>query len=203
MAVRIRFNLDTIKFISFFENLTRVKVKDCFDNDGKLTFVVSEESIGKAIGKNSCNIRKIESLTKKRIKVVGYNEILEKFVKNAIFPLKIVNYEFDEETKIVTLTAIDSKTRGYLIGRSASNLRNYETIVKRYFDITEIKVNWFLGHNKNRMAVFVWRIKYTLYTTKNVKHFFVLMRLELINDKIVTDKGLTHREMFINEPHFQ
>jgi uncharacterized protein HemX len=32
------------------------------------------------------------------------------------------------------------QARGYLIGKNATSLRNTESILKRYFDITELKV---------------------------------------------------------------
>jgi len=38
------------------------------------------------------------------------------------------------------ITPPDTQTRGYLIGREAVNLRGFEEIVKRYFEIKEIKV---------------------------------------------------------------
>jgi len=52
--------------------------------------------------------------------------------------LKVVDIK--QEEKVVVLTAADTKTRGILIGRQAQNLRNFEKIVKKYFDIDEIKV---------------------------------------------------------------
>jgi len=48
--------------------------------------------------------------------------------------------EINVEEKIITIVGPDTKTKGLLIGRSGQNLRNYEEIVKRYFDINEIKV---------------------------------------------------------------
>ena len=57
---------------------------------------------------------------------------------NLITPLKAKDIKLDN--RIVTINGADTKTKGLLIGRSAQNLRNYENIVKRYFDIDEIKV---------------------------------------------------------------
>ncbi|MCK5025556.1 MAG: hypothetical protein KAS15_03135, partial [Nanoarchaeota archaeon] len=93
---------------------------------------------GKAIGKKAGNIKKLERISKKKIRIIEYRDDLEKFARNVIMPLKVNN--IDIEGKIVKMTSPDSQTRGLLIGRAAVNLRNFESIVKRYFDIDEIKI---------------------------------------------------------------
>jgi hypothetical protein len=55
-----------------------------------------------------------------------------------VYPAKVSEVRQDE--RIVTITAADTQSRGYIIGRGASILRGHEAIVKRYFDIDEIKV---------------------------------------------------------------
>ena len=40
----------------------------------------------------------------------------------------------------MTIIPIDRKTRGFLIGKNASNLRFYEEITKKYFSIKKIKI---------------------------------------------------------------
>jgi hypothetical protein len=48
--------------------------------------------------------------------------------------------EIAEEDGVFILTPVDLKTRGMLIGRNATNLRAFESIVQRYFPVKEIKV---------------------------------------------------------------
>jgi hypothetical protein len=49
--------------------------------------------------------------------------------------------EIHEKEGVIVIVPPDTKTRGYLIGRGAVNLRNTESVVKRYYpDIKEIKV---------------------------------------------------------------
>ena len=63
---------------------------------------------------------------------------MEEFISNLLLPLKIRGIEFTADKKILITPTPES--RGYIIGRGGSNLRNYESILKRYFDIEEIKV---------------------------------------------------------------
>lgn len=131
--------METLKLMTFFESSTGAKLKDCFtDHLGILTFVV-QEGIGKAIGKGGVTFRNLESRLKRKIKIVAYSEDLKQFVVNLLLPLKARNLDYNEETKILTITP-EAESRGYMIGRAAQNLRNYESIVQRYFDVKEIKV---------------------------------------------------------------
>lgn len=126
--------------MSLFAKITRATLKDCFlDNYNLLTFIVKEGEMGKAIGKKGFKVKLLEKSMNRKIKIVEFNPDMLSFTRNIIFPLRTKSIEGDE--KIIIIEAIDSKTRGLLIGRSAENLRNYEKIVKRYFNIDEIKVN--------------------------------------------------------------
>ena len=137
--MKIKYDLNLMKFMSFFESLTNTRLKDCFiDKNSLLVFVVEENQIAKAIGKKGVNVRNIKEKLNRKIKIVEFNPHLETFVANLINPLKAKEIKIDD--KIVTIVGPDTKTKGLLIGRNGQNLRNYEEIVNRYFDIKEIKV---------------------------------------------------------------
>lgn len=128
-----------MKTMSIFENVTRSKVKDSFiDDNNQMMFVVQEGEISKAIGKGGQNVKKLEKMLNRKIKIVEFNPNLVRFVRNLIHPIKAKDVV--EEGGIVTITGFDTRTKGLLIGKGAQNLRNYTQIVKRYFDIEEIKV---------------------------------------------------------------
>jgi N utilization substance protein A len=124
--------------MALFEQVTHVGVKDCFLQNERLIFVVKEGDIGKAIGKGGVNIKKIENMVKKKVKIVEHSDDLAKFVANVVAPVKVK--EVSVEDDVVVVTPVDSMGRGLLIGRGAVNLRGFEDIVKRFFSIKEIKV---------------------------------------------------------------
>lgn len=135
---KIKFDIQLMKFMTLFESITRSKVKDVIKTDDQLIFIVNPGEIGRAIGKKASNIKKLEKAFKRDVRVVEYSDELENFVRNVIIPLKAEQIDINDRT--VTIKSPDTKTRGYLIGRGGSRLRHYESIVKRYFDIDEIKV---------------------------------------------------------------
>ncbi len=136
--MKIKYDSQLIKLMSFFESATHARLRDCLvDSSGVLTFIVADK-IGLAIGKDGSTARKLESALKRKIRIVAFSEGLEQFIRNLIAPLKIRGIELKED-KTVVITP-EPESRGYIIGRAASNLRNYESIVKRYFDVKELRV---------------------------------------------------------------
>ena len=135
---RIKYNIDIMKYISLFESLTGAKIKDCMVN-GEIIFIVNPDEMGKAIGKQGSNIKRVENALKKKIKLIEFNEDVSQFVQNVIYPLKVK--EIKEEEGIITISVSDTKTKGLLIGRDKRNINATNDIVKRHFNIIEIKVS--------------------------------------------------------------
>lgn len=137
--MKIVYNKEMMGLMRIFEQITHANLKDCFvDDNSLLTFIVTENQIGKAIGKKAVKVKMLEKALKRKVKIAEYSEDVLQFVKNAIFPLKAEN--ISQEGDIITIQSSDTKTKSLLIGRNAQNLRNLESIVKRYFSIEEIKV---------------------------------------------------------------
>jgi len=136
-VIRIKYNIDVMKYISLFESMTGAKVKDCIVND-TIVFIIHENEMGKAIGKQGSNIKRVENTLKKKIKLAEFNDDISQFIQNLIYPLKAK--EIKEEEGIVTIYGPDTKTRGMLIGRDRHNINSVSDIVKRYFKVEEIKV---------------------------------------------------------------
>ncbi|MFP4118122.1 MAG: NusA-like transcription termination signal-binding factor [Candidatus Woesearchaeota archaeon] len=130
-----------MKYMSIFESITHVSLRDCFMDDvnNTLTFIVPPGKVGRALGKNAVNIRTLERKLNKKIKVAEYSEDVKTFIKSLLLPLKVEGVSEIQEG-IYQIEAPDQRTRSAVIGRSASNLRNLEKNVRRFFDVKEIKV---------------------------------------------------------------
>ncbi|MBI2144140.1 NusA-like transcription termination signal-binding factor [Candidatus Woesearchaeota archaeon] len=135
---RIRYDSTLMKLMSFFESVTRAKLKDCFvDNNGMLVFVVEATQFGIAVGRAGSNVKRLEAVLKKKIRIVEFSDDLNSFVENLIRPSKARSIGL--AGGIVTIDP-EPGSRGYIIGRAGKNLRNYEAILKRYFPIKEARV---------------------------------------------------------------
>lgn len=126
-----------MKLIILFESLSGARVKDCISNE-KLIFVIEENEIGKAIGKNGINIKRMEAKLKKKIKLIEFSTDVLQFVKNIIYPIEVSDIKQEERT--ITIYGKNTSTKAMLIGRERQNIDRLTNIVKRYFDVNEVKV---------------------------------------------------------------
>ena len=134
---KIKYDIDLMRVMSLFESLTQAKLKDCIVGEKQLIFIVNENEIGKAIGMNGVNARKMENILKKKIKIVEFSPDAAQFIQNFIYPVRARDIASREG--IITIMS-DAKSKGLLIGRESRNLNNLLSIAKRYFPVDEIKV---------------------------------------------------------------
>lgn len=134
-------SVDLMKYMSMFESLTRVGLKDCFIDESTsiLTFVVPQGKIGKALGKNASNIKNLEKRLNRRVKVAEYSDDVKTFIKSLLLPLRVEEIS-EVDSGIYQIEAPDGRTRSAIIGKYASSLRSLEKTVRRFFDVKEIKV---------------------------------------------------------------
>ena len=136
--MKITYDNKLIQYMSLFENLTNSKVKDAYLKEKSITFVVEKGDAWKAIGKNGSKIKKIQDLVKKKIKIIEFDDRIEKFSENLIKPIEVENIEFINGN--LEIKPKDSGTKGLLIGRESKNLREIEEILSRYFKLKSVKI---------------------------------------------------------------
>src|SRR3989338_6467307 len=129
---------ETIQIIAFFEQLTHSKIKDCFFDREKTVFVVEQGEMSKAIGKNGVNVKRMQQISKKQIKIVEFNPDVKVFLRNYLMPIRV--HEIIVQDKIISLKIDGVREKGIIIGRDRSNLEHLKNVVNKYFDIQEIKV---------------------------------------------------------------
>lgn len=134
----MKYDLELIQHVNLFEKITKAHVKDCFPHNNLLVFVVKQGEASQAVGKQGANVRKLSDMTKKRIKIVEFNEDPVKFIRSFIAPIKVE--EIEQEDKIITIKASSTKDKGLLIGRDSRNLINLKKITQKYYDIEDIKI---------------------------------------------------------------
>ena len=56
----MKFDMQIIGYVTYFENLTKASVKDCFLEGDSLVFVVDQGQLRKALGKGGEKVRREE-----------------------------------------------------------------------------------------------------------------------------------------------
>src|SRR3989344_3801696 len=136
--MKIVYDTKLMQWMTLFENLSGVRLKDAFLRNASVNFIVDKGNLFKAVGKNGATVKKIENLIKKKIRIIEFNDDICKFVEHFIYPIKAEKIEFED--KILKIYVHGAGTKGLLIGRESKNLKELKEILSRYFDIIEIKI---------------------------------------------------------------
>ncbi len=134
---RIVYDAELLKIMHLFELITQTKLKDCFrDDNNLLTFVVSERELGKAIGKNGINIKKLAKTTGKTIEIIGFDDKTEEFLKKAFNKIKIDEVEITEKTAFITLDLENKR----LLLRNKKRFERIKNFALRNYNIADIRI---------------------------------------------------------------
>ncbi len=136
---RVKLDQEALGYSSVLEQLTHAQVKDCFKDEEIVYFVLAEGDLGKAIGKGGSMINRMKELLQKNVRLLEYKSTVQEFIRSVIYPLKVAEIVV-EESGVIVLKDEDRKTKGLLIGRDGKNIKMTNKIVKRFFDVPEIKV---------------------------------------------------------------
>ena len=132
----IKLSDEEAKKLLFFQQATGAAARDSVEVDGQVIFVVAKGEIGKAIGKQGKNIEILEKLLKKKIIVVEHSDDIKKFAENIFFPIKI---DIENHDRGITIK-VDKKEKKYVIGKGGRKIKIARVLLKRHFDIDNIRV---------------------------------------------------------------
>tara|TARA_Y100000310_G_scaffold327360_1_gene393587 strand:- start:757 stop:1158 length:402 start_codon:yes stop_codon:yes gene_type:complete len=124
------FDIKILGYINIFEKFTRARVKDCFIDDGVLTFIVFQGDLGKALGKKGETLRKVSAKFKKKIKLIEFNSNQQKFTQNLVYPIKPEVAVTDEK---IIIKAKNNFEKGKIFGRDKENYKKLKVLIKKYF----------------------------------------------------------------------
>jgi N utilization substance protein A len=137
----IRFNEETIRYVSVFQRVTKSTVKDCLDTPERIIFVVKEGEGGKAIGKGGKNVLRLKDMLRKEVRIVEYSPIPEQFLRNIFRTYKVKNVQIDEREKGPHATvSVEATQKGLAIGRDASNLKIARELLSRHHKIDSVSI---------------------------------------------------------------
>ena len=136
--MKVKYTNELIGLMGVFSRMSGVEVKDCFEYDDSVYFVVNVGSMGRALGKGGSTVRRIQETIKKKVKLVEFDADATKFVKNLVYPHIIDRAKLDGETLVIV--SANRPTKGMLIGRNAKNLNMMRDVVQRYFPIKDVRV---------------------------------------------------------------
>ena len=133
----IKFDTETIRLITLFENLTGIPAKDCLVEENVVYFLVDEENVGMAIGKNGNSVKNVENVINKTVKIFGFSNDLNKFIKNLVPKATDIKIN-DQEGKKIVEVSVEKSDRPIVIGREGKNLKILKELLKRNHNVDDL-----------------------------------------------------------------
>jgi transcription antitermination factor NusA-like protein len=127
-------DMKDLRYLNLFGKITRVQTKYCFMYNNAVVFAVPRVLISKALGKNASNLKRMNDILKKRIKVVAIPEgekDIRRFIESIVSPLTFKELEITPEEIILTA---GSQSKAALIGRNKRRFLEMKEILKDFFD---------------------------------------------------------------------
>ncbi len=125
--------MQEIRYLNLFENISKVRTKYCFHYNNAIVFCVPKKLISKAIGEKGKNIKKIQNIIGRKIKIVPVPESIEdaeEFIQAIINPFTFKDLNVTNNEIIVSA----GKNKAALIGRGKRRLNEMEKVTKGFFD---------------------------------------------------------------------
>lgn len=137
--MKIKINQQEMHYMAIAEGVTRAPIIDCLERENRITFIVAKGKLGKAVGKEANNIKKLEKFFKKEVRFVEYDNDKKQFIINLFKPFKLDRIIIDEERNRVSVV-VNERDKGKAIGKDGRNIKILREIAKRQHGIDEIKV---------------------------------------------------------------
>ncbi|KXA88911.1 hypothetical protein AKJ57_06145 [candidate division MSBL1 archaeon SCGC-AAA259A05] len=140
-SMKINLSNEELRYISLFEELTGVTPRDFVESGGGsiYTFVVDEGDMGKAIGKNGRNIRRVRKKIDETVNVVEYSDDPEKFLENIFSSVEIRDIEIVEnEGEKIAVVDVKESEKGKAVGRNGWNIERARKLSSRHHGLAEV-----------------------------------------------------------------
>jgi len=126
----------SIGLLSLFSNITRMNAIDVMDDEERTIFFVERNSVGKAVGKQGKNIKKLKEKIGKAVFI--FPEPIEKdqFIRDMYRDINILDIKHNPE---ISLLIVKEEERKDAIGRGGERIKAAKKVTKEKFG-TDLKV---------------------------------------------------------------
>ena len=132
-------NMQDMRHLNLFGKITRISTRFCFWYNDTLIFCVPKGLISKAIGEGGRNVKQINQIIRKKIKIIpspsGIGNV-KSFFEHVVSPTTFKELEVKDNTlkgtSEIIITA-GSQSKAALIGRNKRRLLELQQIAKDFF----------------------------------------------------------------------
>ncbi|MGP8078532.1 MAG: NusA-like transcription termination signal-binding factor [Thermoplasmata archaeon] len=137
----ISFDTETLGYIRLFEERTGARVKDCFEAEDRLVYLVYPGEVLKAVGPGGVLVDRLKGLMKKEIQVIEYSDDPDVLVRNIFYwySPRSVDLVPKGKGRHATVT-VDPAWKARAIGKAGKNLKVARAVLVRHTDIHSVSV---------------------------------------------------------------
>ncbi len=131
---------EEIFYINAFNKISGADAKDVIVHDNSIIFLVKSSDVGRAIGKDACNVKALRNKLKKNVEIFGHCEKFGEFVKKAFRKAKVKSVEVTEKDgRKRAVVLLEEGERAALFG-NMGKIKKIKEIAKRNYGIGEVRI---------------------------------------------------------------
>lgn len=135
-------DMQLMRYINLFAKTTKVQTTKVFIYNNQIVFAVPRAKISIAIGKGAINVKKLNEILRKKIKIVAMpvvddNKEISEFIKAVVAPIEFNGVEIREDSVIVNAGC---QSKAALIGRGRQREKELASVLKNFFGIVEFRI---------------------------------------------------------------
>lgn len=139
--VEIKLDADALRIFSMFERMTGAELKDFYEEEDRVVFVVVEGQIGRAVGKGASNLKRLRETLGKEVLLYGYAADREQFLKNVFHRFKVEGVEWEDRNgDIIAHVKLPQEEKGKAIGKGGRNIQLARMLMKRHHQVADVSL---------------------------------------------------------------
>ena len=135
-------DMQLMRYINLFSKTTGIQTTKVFVYNNQIVFAVPKAKVSEAIGRGAVNVKRLNEILRKKIKVVTMpaidsNEGIGKFVEETVAPIEFNKIEVKENSVVVTA---GRQSKAALIGRNRMREKELADVLKNFFHIAKLRI---------------------------------------------------------------
>ncbi|MBI4173841.1 MAG: NusA-like transcription termination signal-binding factor [Candidatus Aenigmarchaeota archaeon] len=131
----MKLDTDAIRTIAAFVKVTGIQPRDCMSTEDCIYFLVDPDKMTLAIGKSGSTVSRLRKIFHKNVKLFGYHDNALDMIKGMIpgtLEIKLENG--------YAMVSVPLADKSRVIGRRGSNIKAIKAILKRHFNVEDVKL---------------------------------------------------------------
>ena len=134
--------MQLMRYINLFARTTKVQTTKVFVYNNQVIFAVPKSKVSIAIGKGAINVKKLNDILRKKIKVVAMPSVdddkgVGNFVGDVVAPVEFNKIEIKRDSAVITA---GRESKAALIGRGRQREKELASVLKNFFGISKFRI---------------------------------------------------------------